>query len=435
MLFEDQNVSNMARKEKPLMKNDVLIIGAGQAGFSAAARLRKEQFTGGITLLGEEAYIPYQRPPLSKKYLLGNMKLDRLSLRKPAFYTDNDIRLENGCHVDSVDLDNHIVKTSTAEYPFGQLVITTGSSPRQLPASIGGDLPQVYTIRSIDDIDAIRQQLSSIEKLVIIGGGYIGLEAAAVFRQLQKKVTIIEAAERILQRVACQQTADYFRERHTEQGVEFMENTKLASLTESKAGAHPLQVNLESGQQLPADAVIVGIGADANNRVARDAGLKIDESTAGVEVNAFGKTSHPKVWAAGDCAAFNFGGRMVRLESVQNAIDQAENLACNLAGQETHYAPMPWFWSDQYDIKLQIAGLNTGYNHIVQRQGNKAGSTSNWYYRQESDESSSQLLAVDAINDAMAYMAARKLLEKGQSIAPEIAADSTFDLKTLIKAE
>jgi len=417
------------------MKNDILIIGAGQAGFSVAARLRKEQFTGGITLLGEEAYTPYQRPPLSKKYLLGNMKLERLSLRKPAFYSDNDIRLESGCHVDAVDLDNQVVKTSTADYPFSQLVFATGSSPKQLPASIGGKLPQVYTIRSIDDIDAIRQQLSSIENLVIIGGGYIGLEAAAVFRQLDKKVTVIEAAERILQRVACKETADYFREKHVEQGVEFLENTKLTSLDENKSGAHPLQVNLEGGQELSADAVIVGIGAVANSSVARDAGISIDEATGGIEVDIFGKTSHADVWAAGDCAAFKFGERMIRLESVQNAIDQAENLACNLTGQEIRYVPMPWFWSDQYDIKLQIAGLNTGYTHVVKREGNKSGSSSNWYYRQESDGSPQQLLAVDAINDAVAYMTARKLLEKGQSLAPDIAADRSFDLKTLINAE
>ena len=414
--------------------NDIVIIGAGQAGFSAAARLRKEQYIGGITILGEELHAPYQRPPLSKKYLLGDMKTERLSLRKPAFYTDNDIRLEINSHVESVDLDNHLVKTPTADYPFSQLVFATGSSPRQLPASIGGDLPHVYTIRSINDIDLIRQQLPSIENLVIIGGGYIGLEAAAVFRQLKKKVTVIEAAERILQRVACQETADYFRDLHVEQGVTFIENTKLTSIAESKTGNHPLQVHLDNAQELPADAVIVGIGAAANSTAASDAGLSIDATTGGIQVDAFGKTSHAHCWAAGDCAAFDFNGQMIRLESVQNAIDQAEVLACNLTGQEVRYAPMPWFWSDQYAIKLQIAGLNTGYTHVVQRQGVKPGSLSNWYYKQESNESTQQLLAVDAMNDAMAYMTARKLLEQGLSVAPEIAADNSYDLKSLIQA-
>lgn len=413
--------------------HNTVIIGAGQAGYSVASRLRKENYEGSITLLGDEPHSPYQRPPLSKKYLLGDMAAERLSLRKSNYYDDNAIKLITGCSATAIDMNKRNVVSSSGTHPFDHLVFATGSVPRTLPANLGGNLNNVFTIRGISDIDEIRGVIETVQDVVVVGGGYIGLEAAAVFSSLDKQVVIIEAGARILQRVACNETSDYFRHLHQDNGVEIRENSQLKTIEPDQES---LRAHLEDGSSLAADIVLVGIGASPVVSLAEQSKLSIDPQTGGIQVDEYGHTNIENVWAAGDCAAFKFREQQIRLESVQNAIDQAETVACNITGQSVTYEPTPWFWSDQYKTKLQIAGLNMGYTRVVQRLGDKPGSLSNWYYDDETIRSDQgelpRLLAVDAINDAIAYMTARKLLENGRSIDPDKVKDTETDLKTYI---
>jgi len=416
-----------------MSRHDVVIIGAGQAGFSTASLLRKQGFQGSIKLLGSEKHPPYQRPPLSKRYLLGQMKAERLLLRKEQFYTENHIEYEWDCTVESIDMESRQLNSTTGAVAFENVVLATGSSATALPASIGGDLPGVHCIRSIVDIDKIRASLSSIKNLLIVGGGYIGLEAAAVFRQLNINVTIVEATDRILKRVASRECAEYFHQLHESKGVSFKEGTKVKHIHCAGHSKNPdaMTVDLDDGTEFSADAVIVGIGARPDAELAKDAGLVCDQTSGGILVNAHCQTSHPNAWAAGDCAAFRFRDSIIRLESVQNATDQGANIAQNIIGlangQKTAYTPVPWFWSDQFDVKLQIAGLSNGYSTVLERSGAKSGSSSFWYFKDD------ELLAVDAINDATAFMTARKLLEQQIAFDPDILKNPELDIKNLLQ--
>ncbi len=399
----------------------IVVIGAGQAGCSLVAKLRKEGFDGQITMVGEEPVPPYQRPPLSKAYLLGEIERERLFLRPESFYAEQDIALKLGRPVGAIDPAGRTVTVGEEVIGWDQLALTTGAVPRRLPAAIGGDLEGVFAIRTLADIDALAPHVTAGARVLIVGGGYIGLEAAAVCASRGLKVTLIEAAERILQRVAAPETSDYFRRLHAAHGVDIREGTGLERLT-GKAGRVSGAV-LAGGAELAVDFVIVGIGIEPATRLAGAAGLKIDN---GIAVDALGRSSHPLIWAAGDCASFPFRGGRLRLESVPNAIDMAECVAGNMLGAGVEYVPRPWFWSDQYDVKLQIAGLNAGHDRVVARPGAGAAA-SFWYYR------GTQLLAVDAMNDPRAYMIGKKLIEAGRSPDPETVADPGCDLKALLR--
>lgn len=400
----------------------IVVIGAGQAGAALTAKLRSAGYTGRLTLIGEEGVPPYQRPPLSKAYLLGDMEKERLFLRPESFYAENDITLELADTAVSIDRADKRVIAGGKEFPYDQLALTTGSIPRQLPPSIGGALAGVHVVRSLADVDAMAPQIAPGKRMLVIGGGYIGLEAAAVAAKLGLDVTLIEMAERILQRVAAPQTSDYFRRLHAAHGVEIRESTGLTRLTgtDRVTGAQ-----LSDGSQLDVDIVIVGIGITPATALAEAAGLTVQN---GILVNARGQTSDPAIWSAGDCAAFPYRGEVIRLESVQNAIDQAEAVALNMLGAGADYVPKPWFWSDQYDVKLQIAGLNTGYDTVISRPGDTPASASFWYY------GTGALLAVDAMNDPRAYMVGKRLIEAGKSPAPDLVQDPGTDLKTLLRA-
>lgn len=398
----------------------IVVIGAGQAGASLVAKLRSEGFGGALTLIGAEPVPPYQRPPLSKAYLLGEMEQERLFLRPEAFYADQGITLRTGAHVTAIDRKAKTITLGDERLPYDQLALTTGSTPRLLPAAIGGALDGVYPVRALADVDAMRAEFQPGRRVLIVGGGYIGLEAAAVAAKLGLKVTLIEMADRILQRVAAAQTSDYFRALHLAQGVEIREGCGLTCLN----GAGRVEsATLGDGTDLVVDFVIVGVGITPNTALAEGAGLRLDN---GIRTDAQGRTSDPSIWAAGDCASFPYRGSRIRLESVPNAIDQAELVARNMLGAEEGYQAKPWFWSDQYDIKLQIAGLNTGYDHVVVRNGD--GARSHWYYR------GAELLAVDAMNDPRAYMVGKRLIEAGKSPDPAVIADATADLKPLLRA-
>ena len=398
----------------------VVAIGAGQAGAALAARLRSGGHDGPITLIGEEPVLPYQRPPLSKGYLLGEMGADRLTLRSADFYAEHDIALRLGAPVSAIDPKARTVTLGTETIRYDELVLTTGSVPRRLPAAIGGDLAGVYTVRTIADVDAERAEFSPGRRLVIVGGGYIGLEAAAVAAKLGLDVTVLEMAPRILQRVAAPETSDYFRALHTAHGVKILESTGLERLL-GEAG-HVTAARLTDGRELPADFVIAGIGILPATQLAEAAGLVIEN---GIRTNSHGRTSDPHIWAAGDCASFPWQGGRLRLESVQNAIDQADLVADNILGADKDYVPMPWFWSDQYDCKLQIAGLNTGYDRIVTR-GPDGAAVSFWYFKGD------RLLAVDAMNDSRAYMVGKRLLETGRDVDAGAISNPATNLKSLL---
>jgi 3-phenylpropionate/trans-cinnamate dioxygenase ferredoxin reductase component len=398
----------------------VVIVGAGQAGAALAAKLRTLGHDGDIVMLGDEPAPPYQRPPLSKAYLLGEMEEDRLWLRAPEFWAENAVELRLGKVVSAIDPITKTVTVNGAALEYDHLALTTGSSPRQLPMSIGGGLEGVYTVRTLADVDAMRGEFQPGRKVIIVGGGYIGLEAAAVASKLGLDVTVLEMAPRILQRVASPETSDYVRALHQAHGVKILESTGLDQLVGESRVSGAL---LKDGRTLPADFVIVGVGITPNIQLAEAAGLEIDN---GIATDEQGRTSDPSIWSAGDCASFPWQGGRIRLESVGNAIDQAETVAANILGAGKPYHAKPWFWSDQYDLKLQIAGLNTGYDHIVTRKGEGAA-VSFWYYR------GADLLAVDAMNDSRAYMVGKRLIEMGKSPVPD-AIERAPDLKALLKA-
>lgn len=400
----------------------VVVIGAGQAGASLVARLRAEGHDGPITLLGSEAAIPYQRPPLSKAYLLGEMDEDRLSLRSAAWYADNAITLRTGTTVTAIDPAGRTVALADGTtLAYDALALTTGSRARRLPAAIGGDLDGVLTMRDRADADRMAPRLVPGARVLIIGGGYIGLEAAAVCATRGLRVTLIEMAPRILQRVAAPQTSDWFRALHRSHGVDIRDSTGLDRLIgDSRVTA----ARLADGTELAVDFALVGVGILPNAELAAAAGLATDN---GIVTDSHCRTSDPHIWAAGDCATLDWHGTRIRLESVGNAIDQAECAALNILGRATPYVPQPWFWSDQYDCKLQIAGLNLGYDSVHVRLTD-ASSRSHWYYRGD------RLIAVDAINDSRAYMIGKRLIEMGKSPPPAVVTDPATDLKPLLRA-
>ncbi len=400
---------------------DVVVIGAGQAGAAVVAKLRALGHDGGITLIGEETAPPYQRPPLSKAYLLGEMEAERLWLRSAEFYEENKIDLRMGKPVQSIDPIRKTVTVGLEDIAYDQLVLATGSTPRKLPAAIGGGLGGVYTVRNLQDVDAMQPEFKAGRRLVIVGGGYIGLEAAAVASKLGLDVTVLEMAPRILQRVAAPETSDFFRALHQAHGVKILESTGLDRLL---GDSHVTGVRLSDGRELPADFVIAGVGIVPATNLAEQAGLEIEN---GIKTGPLGRTSDPSIWAAGDCASFPYGEGRLRLESVGNAIDQAEVVAENIMGANKPYEAKPWFWSDQYDCKLQIAGLNTGYDNIVTR-GPEGEAVSFWYYNGD------RLLAVDAMNDPRAYMVGKRLIENGKSAAKSAVSDLSVVLKDLLKA-
>ena len=400
---------------------NIVIIGAGQAAASLAARLRALGHRGAITLVGDEPAPPYQRPPLSKGYLLGTMGLDRLILRAPEWWAQNAITLRPGERAVAIERDARRVLTDRGALDYDMLALTTGARPRRLDPEVGGALTGVHVLRDLADADALRPALAAARRLVVIGGGYVGLEAAAVGRGLGLEVTLLEAAPRILGRVAAAETADMIRALHRAHGVAIVEGAGIARITGAEGRADG--VLLADGRHLPADLVICGIGVVPETALAAAAGLGVAD---GIATDAQGRTSDPAIWAAGDCASLATPEGRLRLESVGNAIDMAEAVAANMLGAGRDYVPRPWFWSDQFDAKLQIAGLGRGHDLVVTRPraGDGPGG-SVWYFR------AGRLIAVDALNDARAYMIGKRLIEAGKSPTPQQVA-TLPDLRGLL---
>lgn len=400
----------------------VVVVGAGQAGASLVAKLRTDGFAGEITLIGAEKVPPYQRPPLSKAYLLGEMAEERLYLRPAAFYADHNINLRLNTRVIGIDIAAHAVNLNNEErLHYDELVLTVGADPRTLPATTGGMLNGVFAVRDLADADAMAPAFTAGKHVLIIGGGYIGLEAAAVASKLGLQVTLVEMADRILQRVAAPETSDYFRALHQSHGVDIREGVGLDRLL---GDDHVTGARLTDGTELDIDFAVMGVGITPATILADSAGLTVEN---GIVTDSHGRTSDPHIWAAGDCATCQFNDQTIRLESVGNAIHQAEAVAENIMGADTPYIPKPWFWSDQYDCKLQIAGLNLGYTAVYVRKGDATGVQSNWYYK------GAELLAVDAMNDPRNYMIGKRLIEAGRSPDPALVIDPATDMKALLK--
>jgi 3-phenylpropionate/trans-cinnamate dioxygenase ferredoxin reductase subunit len=403
------------------MAAPIVTVGAGQAAASFISRHVALGSQQPVLLIGDEAHPPYQRPPLSKKYLLGELERERLFIRPLEWYADQAIELRFDTHVDTIDRDLKKIITANGDtVEYEKLLLCTGASARSLPTDIGGTLDRVFTLRSIADIDKMSPQFQAGRKLLIVGGGYIGLEAAAISRQLGLEVTLLEMADRILQRVAAAETSNYFRDLHSGHGVDIRESVRMTRLLGEDGAVRAAE--LESGEIIDVDLVLVGIGSSPNTELAQAAGLDCDN---GIRVNEICQTSDPSIYAAGDCTSFVRNGLQVRLESVQNAADQGDLVARVLAGEAVTYTALPWFWSDQYDCKLQIVGLNQGHNQTVIRPGTTASSVSVWYYRD------AELLAIDAMNEPKSYAFGRKIIEAGKHPSAAQVADPATDLKAL----
>ena len=398
-----------------------IVIGAGQAGAEVVSKLRDEGHEDRIVLIGQEDYLPYQRPPLSKKYMAGEMALERLFLRPKEFYQDKSIELHIGKSAIKIDPNQQRVEFSDGSLKYDHLVLSTGSKPRELPTYNSRKIKNLFTMRDLIDANSIEAFMKSGMRLLIVGGGYIGLEAAATARKFGVDVTLVEIEERILKRVAAKETSDYIRSLHISNGVKIKEAIGLDKL--EIVGEKVVNASLTDGSDINVDFVIVGIGITPNTDLAEGANLKINN---GIFINEKCQTSVSNIYAAGDCTSFKYKNTLVRLESVGNAIDQATTVAQNIMKQNTIYTPKPWFWSDQYDLKLQIAGLNTGYDEVVVRKG-ESRQVSHWYYKGQS------LLAVDALNDPRCYMIGKRLIEANKSPSKNQLRDENFNLKVLLK--
>ncbi|MGE0044605.1 MAG: NAD(P)/FAD-dependent oxidoreductase [Hyphomonadaceae bacterium] len=403
----------------------VVIVGAGQAGGEAAQRLRAGGYAGEITLIGEERYAPYQRPPLSKKYLSGEVEAEHLFLRPPALLEEEHIAFLPSTRAVWIDRANKRLRLEAGrELGYDTLILATGSRARKLPLP-GADLRGVHLVRTIADIDAMKDAFTEDARLIVVGAGYIGLETAAVARKKGLDVLVLEAAVRPLARVTSPEMAGFFLDEHTAQGVRFALNVQPAII---KGDVKARAVGLADGTEIETDIVVAGIGIAPETSLAQHAGLEVND---GIVVNRFMQTSDPAIYAIGDCTRrplVHYPGRTARLESVHNAVEGAKIAAAMILGQTPPTEEAPWFWSDQYDLKLQIAGLSQGYDRIVERGSMKDRAFALVYYQ------GNRLIAVDAVNRPAEYLGVKRLIEKGASPPPERLADPNQTMKEIVAA-
>lgn len=402
------------------MAQSVVIIGAGHAAVQAVDTLRRDGHTGPIVLVGDEPWLPYNRPPLSKKYLSGELERERLWLRSSQYYQQHRVDTRLGVRVTAIDRATQRLRLSDGgELTYDRLILCMGSTPRRLEVP-GHELGGIHCLRTIADVDAIRADLAGARRMVVVGGGYIGLEAAACGRHLGLDVTVLEMASRPMARVVAPEVSDFFSQRHAREGVRILCDTSVtAFLGEGRVAAVRC-----GGREFPADLVIVGVGILPDVTLAAAAGLRCDN---GVWVDEHCRTSDPSVYAAGDCTnhpSVRYG-RRVRLESVDNAVEQAKTAAANICGKPARHEHIPWFWSDQYDVKLQIAGLSTGYDQTVLRGDPASGSFALYYF------SGGELIAVDAVNSMRDFMTGKRWLAERRRPDPAQLADPGVDLKTI----
>ena len=385
------------------MIQHVVIVGAGQAATQAIHTLRQKGYRGGIALIGDEPYLPYQRPPLSKKYLASQLERDRLLIRPAQFYADHGVDARMGRRATRIDRPaRKVILDDGAILPYDALLLATGSTPRKLTAP-GANLEGVHVLRTIADVDGIRAQASAGKRLVIVGGGYIGLEVAAIGREMGLDVTVLEMADRVMNRVVCSPISAFYQAEHEKHGVKIVCHARVKAIAADESGRKARAVGCDDGSEYPADVVLVGVGVVPLDSVAQEAGL---ECANGIVVDEYCRTSDPAIYAAGDCTnhpSLRYGKRL-RLESVDNAFEQGASAALNMLGIPTVHDKVPWFWSDQYDIKLIIIGLCAEHDSVVTRGDPASRSFSACYLR------NGELIAVDTINHPKDQMAARKLV-------------------------
>lgn len=408
--------------------DSTLIVGASQAGVQLAASLRELGDERPIVLVGDEPHAPYQRPPLSKAYLAGTITSDDLVFRTDAWFADHDIDVVAGDCVTQIERAQGVVggvavTASGRRIPFARLALATGAAPRRLDLP-GSELSGVHYLRTADDAAAIADGLSRASSLVVIGGGFIGLEVAAASRARGLSVTVLEAAPRLVGRVVSEQTSAFYLDAHRRRGIDVVLDARITAL-EGSAGGAVTGVRLEDGRVVPADVVLIGVGVVPRTELAEQLGLEVD---GGIVVDSACRTSEAAIVACGDCAImpnpFERGSMpMVRLESVHNALEQAKVAAATLMGQSAEYRTTPWFWSDQADLKLQIAGLSTGYDATVLRGDPATEKFSVLYYRD------GRVIAADCVNQPLDFMAVRSALSRGADIPAHAAADTSVPLK------
>jgi len=406
------------------MNDHLVIVGGGQAAAQAVQSLRQQSFTGAITLLSDEPHPPYQRPPLSKKYFAGELARERLLLRPAAFYAEKGVALELGARVEEIEPAERRVRLRDGRtLAYDRLLLATGSRARVLPVP-GADLPGVHYFRTIADVDSILVSLAPGARAVLVGAGYIGLEVAASARQRGFDVTVLEAADRVMSRTVSAEVSAFYEACHRAAGVAIHCNAGVKAF---HGGARVTAVETTDGRQFACDVAIIGIGIEPNVELAARAGLPCSN---GIVVDELARTADPNIVAAGDCTNHPLPllERRVRLESVPNAIHQAKVAAASLVGTPSPYSEVPWFWSDQYDLKLQIAGLSTGYDEVVLRGDPATRSFAAFYLR------AGQLLAVDAVNSPKEFIAGKKLVANRARIAPDVLRDVTIDLTPLATA-
>jgi 3-phenylpropionate/trans-cinnamate dioxygenase ferredoxin reductase subunit len=402
---------------------DIAIVGSGHAGAQAAIQLRQLGFAGSVALIGAETEPPYERPPLSKEYLAGEKEFERMLVRPEAFWAERGVDLVPGTRITAVDPE---ARTLTSEggdrFGYRILIWATGGEPRRLGCE-GGDLAGVHLVRRKADTDAIRAELGPVRRVAVVGGGYIGLEAAAVLRKLGKEVVLLEALDRVLARVAGPEISNFYAAEHRAHGVDVRLGAAVASI--AGEGGRMAALHLQDGSSIEAEMAIVGIGVDAAVGPLLAAGAA---GANGVEVDSFCRTSLPDVYAVGDCAAHEnrfAGGLRIRLESVQNAHDQAATAARAIVGQEQPYDAVPWFWSNQYDLRLQTVGLSVGHDSTLVRGRPEERSFSVLYLLD------GRVIALDCVNSTRDYVQGRKLVLERRVIAPERLADASVPLKEL----
>jgi 3-phenylpropionate/trans-cinnamate dioxygenase ferredoxin reductase subunit len=403
------------------MTETVIIVGASHAGAQAIDSLRREGFKGRIVLVGDESYLPYQRPPLSKKYLLGELPIERLAIRAATFYEQHQVDKRLNTRATRIDPAQKLLRLGDgSELSYDKLILCVGSRVRKLTCP-GSTLKGVHYVRTVDDIKQMQPEFGPGKRMVVIGAGYIGLETAAAARKLGLEVVVLEMADRCLNRVTAPVVSDFYTRRHAQAGVQLLVNTRVEALL----GAQQVEaVQCAGGETIPADIVVVGVGIVPEVELAQAAGIKCDN---GIVVDQHCCTSDPNIYAAGDCTnhpSIRYGGR-VRLESVDNAVEQARVAASCICGKSIEHAHTPWFWSDQYEVKLQTAGLMQGHDVQVVRGDPQSGQFSVWYFKE------GELLAVDAINRPGDFMTAKRWIGERKHPDPVKVADVAQDLKTL----
>ena len=401
--------------------SDILIVGAGQATGQLLISLKQKKYKGKIKVFADEKYYPYQRPPLSKKYLSGELSYERLFIKQRKFFDELDVEFNLSCRVEKISTNKKQIQTKEGQHNYERLVIATGTRPRRISIDLH-ESKNIYYLRNIEDAEKIKHSIKKNQSIVIIGGGYIGLEVAATAIKFGCEVTVIEQQDRVMKRVVSKEVSNFFEDYHLSQGVRFIFNDEINSI---KRVNNKHEISLSTGKIIHADSILVGIGGIPNTEIAENTDIEINN---GISIDSKCRTNINNIFSMGDCTNFwsELYGKKIRLESVQNAIDQAKVLADNIMNIDSIYDSVPWFWSDQYDLKLQIAGLSEGYDETILRGDKKTKSFSCLYLKE------GKIIAIDAINRPKDFIQSKVLIQEKRRIDREKASNDDIELKQFI---